>query len=862
MGWRGFIFEPMKRAVWIGMTLVLGTECLALSQGEKITEPPASVGASVDFVRDIQPILETRCTVCHGSQTQMSELRLDRKESVLKGGLSGKPAIVPGQSNESLLIRYVSGLDPKIVMPPNGERLTPAQIKLLKSWIDQGAIWPETPHAETGSSQTPKQHWSFQPIRRPEVPAVKRTDWIRTPIDNFVLAQLEKRGWTPSPPADSRALLRRVYLDLIGLPPTPTEQELFSKSPTAESLDGVVDDLLSRSSYGERWARHWLDLVRYAETNGYERDSVKPFVWRYRDYVIQSFNNDKPYDQFILEQLAGDELPGSSAETLVATGFYRLGPWDEEPADKLQDHFDQLDDVVSTTSQVFLGLTLGCARCHDHKFDPLTARDYYRMVAVFRGLERPREGRVELDLPLGTAAEVDAEARRDKPIGELKKQIAESEAGFRAEFLKSGKTGLPPEALEALLVEPGNRTEVQMVYAQAFQTSFDKLVAAALPTDLKEKTAPLHQKIEAIRKSHPDLPRGYFLHEKDSTPPATCILSRGQASQPAEEVTPGVPAILVSREPEFAAGNRTSLRRLTLANWLTSPENPLTARVIVNRVWQFHFGQGLVRTPSDFGRMGERPTHPELLDWLASWFVKEGWSFKKLHRLILASNTYRMSQWNAEHEAQDPENRLLWRFPSHRLEVEAIRDSMLAVSGQLNRKMYGPSMYPYIPEAALQSHKEPEKAWHAFDEEEASRRTIYAHIKRSLVVPMLEVLDFCDTTRSSANRLVTSVAPQALTLFNGEDVNRQARHLARRLVNDVGSDPRKQIDRGYRLALCRPPSASEEATMLQFLDETARSLTSEAEAARDALARQDARQKALEQMCRAIFNLNEFVYAD
>jgi hypothetical protein len=634
-----------------------------------------------------------------------------------------------------------------------------------------------------------RRHWAFQPVRKPAIPPVRDTQWVRNAIDVFVLARLEAQGLKPSPAAEPRALLRRLYLDLVGLPPTLAEQERFLKDASPETLDRLIDELLSRPAYGERWARHWLDLVRYAETNGYERDATKPHVWRYRDYVIRAFSDDKPFDRFILEQLAGDELPDADADALIATGYHRLGPWDDEPADPLEDRFDQLDDMVSATAQVFLGLTLGCARCHNHKFDPLTQHDYYRMVAVFQPLHRPQRGRAELDLPAGPPKEVEAALR--------------TTIGYQISAL--GGLALPPSALLA-------------------------------PWLLNESRKPLAA-----------WPRGYFLYEPSPNPPATHILLRGKASRPGPEVQPGVPAVLVSAQPAFTApSQRTSMRRRTLAQWIASPDNSLTARVIVNRVWQFHFGEGLVRTPSDFGVQGDPPTHPELLDWLADWFVKEGWSIKKLHRLILTSNTYRMSKrWNAECGTRDPENRLLWRVPYRRLEVEAIRDSMLAVTGQLNGKMYGPSMYPSVPKEALQSHSDPDKIWKPFDEPEASRRTIYAFVKRSMVVPMLEVLDLCDTTRSSAKRSVTTVAPQALTLFNGDFVNRQARHLANRLRNEVGNQPEKQVERAYLLALCRPPSPSERLDMVDFLRQNA-------EVGGD----------RLEQMCRVIFNLNEFMYTD
>jgi Protein of unknown function (DUF1553)/Protein of unknown function (DUF1549) len=635
-----------------------------------------------------------------------------------------------------------------------------------------------------------RKHWAFQPVRKPALPAIKNAAWAQNPIDAFILAKLEAKGWSPAPPVDARAFLRRIHADVIGLPPTPQEQERFVKDGSPQAVEKLIDDLLARPSYGERWGRHWLDLVRYADTNGYERDGAKPNVWRYRDYVIHSFNADKPFDRFILEQLTGDELPDADTDTLIASGFSRLGPWDDEPADVNEDRFDQLDDMVSTTSLVFLGLTLGCARCHNHKFEPLTMHDYYRMVAVFDPLKRPQFGRQELDLP--------ATSRQRLAVA-ASWEAAERLAGI----------GYP-------LVGAGSLARPWLTSLAAWQ--------------LARRRGPLA-----------DLPHGYFLRESSTEVPATHLLIRGKAARPGPVVQAGVPTVLVSRQPAFLTPDqRTTRRRLSLARWLASPDNPLTARVLVNRVWQFHFGEGLVRTPSDFGVMGDPPTHPELLDWLTDYLVKEGWSIKKLHRLILTSSTYRMSKkWNAAYGAKDPEDRLLWRFPYRRLEVEVLRDSMLAASSRLNLKMYGPSMYPQVPKEALEGNSDPDKVWQPFEEKEASRRTIYAFLKRSLIVPMLEVLDLCDTNRSSARRAVTTVAPQALSLFNGAFVNQQAHHLAARLVREAGDDPARQIERAYLLVLCRPPTASEGEAAEQFL-----------------------KRESLQQFCRVLFNLNEFAYVD
>ena len=652
-----------------------------------------------------------------------------------------------------------------------------------------------------------RTHWAFQPVRVPPVPEVKNRAWVKNPIDRFVLAGLEAKGWTPAPPANPRAILRRMSLDVTGLPPTPDEQEAFQRTSQSNpvAIELLADELLARPSHGERWARHWLDVVRFAESNGYERDAAKPSAWRYRDYVIRSMNADKPFDRFATEQLAGDELAdGVNAETLTATGYFRLGPWDDEPADPKQDRFDQLDDLVVTTSEVFLGLTVGCARCHDHKFEPITQRDYYRLSAVFAPLRRPRNGRTEVDVPIGTPVEVAAEARRDARLAPL-----------------------------------GRALEKAKTARHSFGRGF--------------RIAALTREMGAIRTATPDLPRGYILREPTAPTTTTHLLIRGQAAAPGPRVEPGVPEVLAKVQPEFpttTAEGSTSHRRLTLARWLTKSDNPLTARVIVNRVWQGHFGVGLVRTSSDFGTMGEPPTHPELIDWLAAWFVDHGWSLKQLHRLILSSATYQMSVQNEpRYAAEDPEDLLLWRRPYRRLEVEPIRDAMLSASGRLDRAMYGPSMYPFIPREAVEASSDPDTIWPAFDESAADRRTIYAFLKRSLVVPMLDLLDLCDTTRSTARRNVTSVPTQALTLLNGDFANRQARHLADRLEREADDDLAR-IDRAFALTLCRPPTEAERRTGLEFLKREAPDGSA------------SARREALTQFCRAVFNTNEFVYPD
>ena len=566
----------------------------------------------------------------------------------------------------------------------------------------------------------------------------------------------------------------------------------FENDEAPDAWERLVDTLLSAPQMGERWGRHWLDLVRYADTNGYEGDGEKPFAWRYRDYVIDAINKDKPYNDFVREQVAGDEITGANVESVLATGFLRVGPWDAErgasvqPSEQVAERYNQLDDMVSTTSVVFLGITMGCARCHDHKFDPISARDYYSLVSVFQPLTRPHKFRAELATPAA-----------------------------------------PPQWLKA--------------------------------------------------KNAETFPQGYFFRELTPDPPDTHLLIRGNPNQPGPLVTPAVPAALVEQQPAFfMPDNFTSRRRLSLAEWIVDETNPLTARVIVNRVWQSHFGHGLVRTPSDFGRRSAKPSHPQLLDWLAHWFMHEAnWSLKSLHRLVMASNTYQMgTTWNATYAERDVDNLRLWHFPYHRLEMEVIRDSMLAVSGQLNLEMHGPSMFPKVPADATRSGYNPGNVWKPFDERDASRRTIYAYLKRTFIPPMFDVLDFCDTARSVERRSVSTVAPQALTLLNGEFVNRQAYHFAQRLIREAGPTPEKQITYAYQLALGRPPEQEElDATLDYLRTETQNFLEGDQGTLRHESGVNHngppkprtaylGRHWSLRQMCRVLFNLNEFVYTD
>lgn len=682
-------------------------------------------------------------------------------------------------------------------------------------------------------------HWSYQPVKRPEIPNVTDESWARNPIDRFILAKMETRGLKPAPPALPHQILRRVHLGVTGLPPNLAAQKDFLDRPSAKLLDVVVNDLLRTPAYGERWGRHWLDVVRYADTNGYERDSTKPYAWRYRDYVIRAFNQDKPFDRFVVEQLAGDLIEDASISSLIATGYYLLGAWDDAPSDAQKDRYDQLDDFVNTTGQAFLGISLGCARCHDHKLDAFTQQDYYGLAAIFAPLERPvvrgREVALPAVLPSGqpTRREDDAipanvVTRADESSSPVESKPAANESTRERSKQNSSENGSHAnELMKAGMPHPeGDHVP---------------------PFKDPDSTEPL---VYIPRVAHPS--------------EAVYILIRGDTSTPGDKASPSVPALLLrTSQTTFDSSNDLEHDRLTMARWIASPKNPLTARVIVNRVWQFHFGVGLVRTPDDFGLAGQPPTHPELLDWLADWLVNDArWSLKELHRLILTSNTYRMSQSADQSSLEsDPDNVLFTRFPRERLDAEVIHDCMLAANRQLNRRMFGPPTYPYIDVQTLMSHRYAASGWERFDEREASRRAIYACAKRSLPIPFFESFDACPTSLSTSKRQITTTSSQALTLLNGELSNRQARHFADYLLAECGDNSRELIDLSFQLALCRKPSPAELAQLEKFLDDETAGNLKRPESEKP-LNPAVARRAAVTQLCRVIYNLDEFVCSE
>jgi len=688
--------------------------------------------------------------------------------------------------------------------------------------------------------------WAYQPVQRPAVPEIED---LTHPIDAFIAARLARDGLAMSETASRRVLMRRAYLGLHGLPPDLEQQRQFLEDDSPRAWLKLLDELLESKHYGERWARYWLDLVRYADSNGYERDAKKPKVWKYRDYVIRALNEDKPYDRFVIEQLAGDELEDSSTETFIATGYWALGAWNDEvdPLEQPQYRADELDDLVMTTSQTFLASTLSCARCHDHKFDPLTADDYYSMVSIVDPLKRGNLGRTDLAIGVGNEKSRKVVEKRDEKLLPIQNEIYETWKPYRKKYFEEHESEFKHslrQTIAAVDKPPKERNQVDWRRVRDEGKQWDKMVSSLVPEDELKKIETLKAQASELRQKIPDLPKAYVLFENSPNAPPTYFLKRGNPAAKEKTVQPAVPAVMTTTQPQFLPTTKNSTRRrLSFARWITSPDNPMTARVIVNRVWQHHFGTGIVSTPSDFGRVGARPTHPKLLDWLASWFVHDaGWSLKKLHRMILSSRTYQMSsKWTKSSAEKDPANTLLWRFPYQRLDVEATRDSMLAVSGALNKEMGGHGVYFHIPAVVIEGHATLHDAWKEDPEVARNRRTIYGFVKRALMVPMIEALDFCDTIRSTARRSVTTIPPQSLILFNGEFVNRQAKTFAERLRKEAGNDPEKQIKLAYRLALARAPTPSETKAMHVFLTEESEGLV---------------------QLCRAILNLNEFVYVD
>ncbi|MEY5006570.1 MAG: hypothetical protein RI969_1658 [Verrucomicrobiota bacterium] len=896
-----------------------------------------AAAAPVDFIREVRPIFEKHCYECHGDKKQKGGLRLDVKSAALKGGDSHGPDIVPGKAKQSHLLRVVTSADEDEVMPPKGTRLNAEQVATLSAWIDQGAVWPDG--VDAAKLKDTRDHWSFKPLRTPSVGSAKTADLT---IDGFVDAKLAEKGLRRSLPADAATWLRRATFDLTGLPPTPEEVAAFVRQPDRAA---AVDRLLASPRYGERWGQHWLDVVRYADTHGFEVNTERPNAWPYRDYVIRAFNQDTPYDRFIQEQIVGDALGQDTATGFLVTASVLLpGQIGRDEASKRLARQDALDEIVNNVGQTFLGLSIGCARCHDHKFDPISAKDYYAMQALVAGVEYDdREIRtpaadaararlksvkaaiVSVDrqlaqlVPLAGAGAVRPmvnareNVERFKPVRTKKLRFtiretnrlepcvdeieafgADGENVARAATVTVSGERVTADTHEQRFVNDGNygnarswmsdetgkgwvildfrqeRDIDRVVWGRDRQGKFTDRLATSYVVEIADpagnwqtvassddraKLAPGGASAtgfttNGLGKEEAAKARG-LLADKNKliaeqraldaeqkafagffrSPDKIRLLNRGDPEQPKEEVAPALLSVLGDKQ--LPADAPEQARRQALAGWIADARNPLTARVMVNRVWQGHFGGGLVQTPSDFGNNGMKPSHPELLDWLAQEFIRAGWSVKHLHRLIMLSETYRQSSdIDAASARLDADTRLLWRFPSRRLDAETIRDAMLAVSGKLNLQMYGRGFDLFDKRGGLSGFKPVEVS-----SPENQRRMIYAHKVRREPEAVFGAFDCPDAGQSTAVRTASTTPVQALNLFNSPFTLQRSDDFAERVRTEAGANPSAQVRRAYQLALSRDPTAEEMAEAMPAVSTHGVSV-----------------------LCRALFNSNEFLF--
>lgn len=825
-----------------------------------------AAAAPVDYVQAIKPILKAQCYSCHGPRMQKGKLRVDTAQLMLKGGRSG-PAFVARKSVESLLIEKIAcGKGPKRMPPPPKNPLTEAQIALIKAWIDQGAAAPadELP-------ADPRNHWAFKaPIRLPE-PPVRNISWARNPIDRFILARLEKEKIGPASEADRITLIRRLSLDLLGLPPTPAEVDAVVRDASPDWYERLVDRLLASPHYGERWARIWLDQARYADSNGYTIDSARS-IWKYRDWVIDALNCDLPFDQFTIEQLAGDLLANATREQLIATGFHRNTQINEEGGiDREQFRVESIVDRVNTTGTVWLGLTVGCCQCHDHKFDPITTKEYYQLFAFLNNAEEPT-----LEVPEPGQLEQRQKIRNEvaaleKLFRQLDSSTQDKVENWIGHLSVADREQLPRDIQALAELPPNGRNRKQNLILQAAYAKVDQSrhvigglgdptgMMALAHAHLLVARQTLGPRIAALKLSEPKIVSTMIVRERKE-PRGTNIHIQGDFTRKGDRVGPGVPEIL---HPLTHGPLPVGLNRLDLARWLMDPKNPLTARVAVNRYWQHYFGIGLVETENDFGTEGTPPSHPELLDWLATEFIARKWSMKAMHRLIVTSATYRQSsKARPELSVIDPRNRILARQSRLRLDAEIIRDNALAVTGLLSRKIGGPSVYPPQPEGVFRFTQVP-RDWKPDTGPDRYRRGMYTYFWRSAPFPALTVFDAPDATTTCTRRNRSNTPLQALTLLNDKAYFEFAQSLAERVLKEAKADDAERLRYAFRLCLARSPSDFEEKRLAKLLEQQKADFQKspdDMKAIVPADAKGDIKQLAAWIMvARALLNLDEFI---
>lgn len=894
-----FSLSPNARA-WAPVLSVVTLAGLSVTAAAA-TRPASAPGkpakaAILTYEKDVFPLLQGRCFGCHGAGAPHAGLDLHTVQDLLEGGHSGT-SVVPGAPEKSLLYQMLA--DGR--MPKGGGRFSPAELKVVAAWIRTGA------KGKPGGG-----HWAFRPPSRPTPPTVRAVARVRNSIDRFLLADLERQKLSYSPEADRRTLIRRVTYDLIGLPPTPADVEAYLNDRSPDAYEKVVDRLLADPRYGERWARHWLDTAGYADSEGVlQEDRIRPNAWRYRDYVIRAFNSDKPYNQFLREQLAGDEISDyrnakeftpELIDTLSATGFLRTAV--DATRDDFNPHqfgeyqYRMLHDVETIVATTTLGLSVQCSRCHDHKYEPISQKDYYRIQALFTPAVRPRgtllptnRRQIIAATPAQQEEAKKVNAAVDAALVALNQQQTALLADYRIKRIEQGASGVEDAdrapLIAALRIGDAQRTAEQKALVTKYRTAADatpEQVAAALP-EFKQKQEALQQQRAAEERKRITYPEIRAFYDQDATPPPTPLLTRGDWLRPADPVEPGVPEILNDPRRPFtlpspAPGAVTTGRRKAFAEWITRPDHPLTARVLVNRIWAHHFGVGIVPTIENFGRSGAAPTNRALLDWLATAFsglssseprvpglsASKGnsepgtqnpelnWSIKRLHRLIVTSSAYRQaSALRPEAAKVDPDNRLLWRQRPRRLEAEAIRDGVLAVSGTLDTTMFGPF---------VGTETRPTGEIVAAGEEGKGRRSLYLLVRRSQPVDLLNAFDQPVMETNCTRRSPSATATQALALMNSSFVTAQAKHFAQRLlrehspVSGAVTDP-QTIEHAYLLALSRPPSAAERAASLQFLSEQVARYAAEKGATPDG-----SRERAYADFCQALLSANEFMFVD
>ena len=786
---------------------------------------PPALQRDVAFSGEVEPILRSRCLLCHGSSQQMKGLRLDRRADALRGGESGR-VILPGNSAGSKLIHLVGAVDPERVMPPGGEQLTPNEISILRAWIDQGATWGD---GTGGSAQEitrteESTHWSFRPLRRPPVPPVRDSIWVRNPIDSFVLAGLEKEEISPSPEADRTTLIRRLSLDLIGLPPTVDEVSEFQEDDSHEAYEHLVDRLLDSPHYGEKWARYWLDLARYSDSDGYRQDDFRPHAWRYRHWVIQAFNRDMPFDRFTVEQIAGDVLPYSTVDQKVATGFHRNTPSNREGGTNMvQFRFEQVINRTNSVGTVWLGLTVGCAQCHDHKYDPLSQKDYYQLFAFFNDAEE-----VNIDAPLPGEIgpylqEVDSYRSKRRALLE-QYRVPERQPSWEKQLLEAmanpGKWQNWDKAVgtlrvgdmhpvygmgeKILRVPADQRTEKE---AKILTDHYVRYSSQVIPTKVYQEELNFDQLVKELK----DLDESFSALSQAQTiaterqPRQSYLHIRGDFKRVGDAVKPSVPGFL------HPASDPAAAPRVELANWIVSDKNPLTPRVITNRFWQELFGRGIVPTSEDFGTQGSEPSHPQLLDWLACEFRDTGWSMKRLIKSIVLSSTYRQKSTPREDlRERDPNNSLLAGQTRLRLSAEAIWDSALSVSGLLNPRVGGQSVRPLRPKEAQKRG-----SWVETQGPDRYRRGLYIQYQRMSPYPFMTNFDMPPGYSPTCQRGQSNTPLQALNLLNDPVFYEAARALAVRILTEPSVDFEERLDYAFRLCLARDPDQEERQWLRQ-----------------------------------------------